>query len=111
MENLLFKKFEKSIQDYGKMLDEIMSDWAWESEVPMYETAFGYYRALKNDIYPNRNEDVDIEEILTNESALNNVNLSNLIITCIKNFPLEFSTHKIEWWQGNTQWDRSVAKI
>ena len=47
-------------------------------------------------------EDINIEEILTNELALNNTNLSNLIITCIKNFPLEFRTHKIEWWDGNT---------
>lgn len=102
MKNIIFKKYEKSIQDYGKLLDYIMCEWAWESEDPLYDTAFNFYRALKNDIYPNRKEDVDIEEILTNAQALNNVNLSNLIITCIKNFPLEFSTYKIEWWKDNT---------
>ena len=102
MKNIIFKKYEKSILDYGRMLDQIMDEWAWDSEDLMYETAFSYYRALKNDICPNRKEDVDIEEILTNELALNNINLSNLIITCIKNFPLKFRTHKIEWWDGNT---------
>jgi len=102
MRNIIFKKYQKTIQDYGTMLDQIMSKWAWDSEDSMYETAFSYYRALKNDIYPNKKEDIDIEEILTNELALNNTSLSNLIITCIKNFPLEFRTHKIEWWDGNT---------
>lgn len=102
MKNVIFKKYEKPIQDYGKMLDQIMSQWAWDSENLMYEDAFSYYRALKNDIFPNRKEDIDIEEILTNELSLNNINLSNLIITCIKNFPLQFRTHKIEWWDGNT---------
>lgn len=102
MKNIFFKKYEKSIQDYGKLLDHIMNEWAWESEDPLYETAFSLYRALKKDIYPNRKEDVDIEEILTNAQALTNIHLSNLIITCIKNFPLEFRTHKIEWWKDNT---------
>jgi hypothetical protein len=101
MKNIIFKKYEKSRQDYGKMLDQIMSEWAWDSEDPMYETAFNYYRALKNDICPNRKEDVDIEEILTNELALNNINLSNLIITCLNNFPFKFRTYKIEWWKDD----------
>ena len=84
------------------MLDQIMDEWAWESEDPMYEIAFGYYRALQSDIYPNRQHDIDLEEIFKNDLALNNLNLSNLIITCINNFPSKFSTHKIEWWIEST---------
>ncbi|MFM7683571.1 MAG: hypothetical protein ACKO7P_12640 [Bacteroidota bacterium] len=98
MQPLSFRKYEKSISEYATMIDNMLEDWAWEAESPMYQKALFYKNRLSEKLYPERATTCTIKELISHELAWVGVDLPNLLTLLIKEYPFHFSPFILEWY-------------
>ena len=100
MNNLNFKLYEKTISEYGQMIDQLLNDWAWESDNPVYQNTIANLKELKTEVYPDRSGRIEIEVLLANNDAQYHNKLNDILKALIIRFHYKFSSHRIEWYKN-----------
>ena len=100
MGNISFKKYEKTIKEYAEMIEELLDEWAWDSDDALYKKALMALTYLKKELYPDKLEYISIEEILANKDANTKNQLDDFLASLLIRYPIQFCTHRIEWYQN-----------